>query len=351
MSIEEQNLKTKDTKVSELANVTDITDVFSYTQRNSQSSLRSYLVPMFLSDRALSAKLKPGAEQIHTLEHKSVKVSYNAAPIKTKSGIDLYFPSKNEQIILRSIINMISADKTRLEKHGDKFTVTFKIADLRKHLEDNNQTRSGSQISRSLQILEKSTVEVECIGDNQSDKLNLTGTYLQDSKRLTSNDPNINGLYQATLHRLIAQDFHHGEYRIIEKSYLNNNGKSYAVYEALIHNMRHEFTNADAKSESISYLFRLSDIMFRAGYNPKFAINSIRRTLQELTELLIENEVISDKEMFIKKKMYDSDREAYDYDCKLTPTVGWGRSQRHSNFMYKLAKDKVNELTEQEPDA
>ncbi|MGD1524099.1 hypothetical protein [Vibrio harveyi] len=331
----------------------DAASVFANAQRQGYSnSLLSYTLPFFPADRDKSSKIDDKrddegklikkASYIHTLSHRNIIVKYHAVAIQSGDGEDFYFPSKNEELIFKSILEMVGAGLAQMRMEStNNFIVTFRIQDLREYLKDIGRSRSGKQINTSLQILERSTVEVEYRGsmNNGRDKATMSGTYLQSATRIESDDPRKDGLYQARLHPNFARDIMKGDYRFIENKFLTVKGKSFALFESILHELRHKFTQASAKpSVRIHYEFNLSDIFFVTGYTPSFKEPTGRRNIAEIEKLLLESGVINEKKDFKRKSFFDDERETVDFHCTIVTSVEWGESQRRDNAVNKQNK-------------
>lgn len=337
--------------------------VFANAQRHGYSnSLLSYTVPFFPADRDKSSKIEEKRDEtgnivkkasyIHTLSHRNIAVRYHAVAIKNGDSEDFYFPSKNEELIFKSILEMVGTGMGQMHMEGrNSFIVTFRIQDLRDYLKEIGRSRSGKQINTSLQILERSTVEVEFQGGALSgrDKATMTGTYLQSATRIESDDPRKDGLYQARLHPSFAKDIIKGDYRFIETKYLTVKGKSFALFESILHELRHKFTQASANANiQLKYEFNLSDIFFVTGYTPNFKEPTGRRNITEIEKLLIESGVINDKRDFKRKSFFDDERNTIDFKCTIITSVQWGESQRRDNAVNKQNKHALELFKEAE---
>lgn len=335
----------------------DPASIFVESQRNGfTNSLKSFTIPFFPQDRDKIGKVQDKfdedgrllekASYVYTLTHRNMTIKYHAVAIETSDDSqEFYFATTNEQLVFQSIIDLISIGEATLKMETESdFIVTFRIQSLRDYLDSIGKTRSGKVINKSLETLERSTVEVEYRNEeNKAESLTMSGTYLQSAKRLRSDNPAKNGLYEARLHPHFARDIFSGEYRFIEDTYVHIRGKSYALYNQLLHKMRHLFTNssAKAKEERQTFKFYLSDVFFSSGFRPDFAEATARRNLMELKNLLLEAKVIEQKSDFSNKKFYDENREAIDFECSVRPSIEWGKSQRLDNHINNVNNEKI----------
>ncbi len=85
----------------------------------------------------------------------------------------------------------------------------------------------------------------------------MKGTYLQNARTITSDDPAVDGLYEAILHPVLANDLFRGDYRDISIQYLGSTSELNEIYRSLIHMMRHEFTRLTPVRSSMLLLYGL----------------------------------------------------------------------------------------------
>lgn len=321
--------------------------VFVDSQKNGfANSLRSFTIPFFPCDRDKIGKVEDKVDEngvvikkashVYVMEHRNLVIRYHAVPIQTSNNEEeFYFASTNEELIFQSIIEMVGTGDAHLKmEDSNNFMVSFRIQALRDYLQNIGKKRSGKQINKCIEILERSTVDVIYSHSSQaSEKLKMSGTYLQSASRIISDDPTKHGMYQARLHPHFARDIILGDYRFIEHDFLNAYGKSKKLFNAILHILRHEFTNASAKEseQRKKHTFYLSDIFFSAGFRPNFNQATARRNIMEIKDLLMTAKVIEDASGFTASKMYDNERGVIDFICKITPTIDWGRSQRKDN--------------------
>ncbi|TBT44783.1 hypothetical protein D5E78_30180 [Vibrio parahaemolyticus] len=363
--------KKSDAQLTEIHQISsyhpDPATIFVESQRNGYTnSLRSFTIPFFPQDRDKIGKIEDKyddegkliekASYVYTLKHKNLTIKYHAVAIETSNTEqEFYFATTNEQLVFQSIIDLISIGEASLRMESDDdFIVTFRVNSLREYLDSIGKARNGKVINKALETLERSTVEVEYHNsENKAESLTMSGTYLQSAKKLKSSDPMKNGMYQARLHPHFARDIINGEYRFIEDTYVHVRGKSYALYNQVLHKMRHHFTNASAKMTETRQVFHfdLSDIFFSSGFRPDFAEATARRNIMELKKLLLESEVIESKEDFSYQRFLDKDRDVVDFKCSLIPSIKWGKSQRldnhinnNNNEKLELFRKKINQL-------
>lgn len=323
----------------------DHAQLFKLSQREGFSnSLLNYTIPMFISDRSKCGVIDSGESLIHTSRHRNVEISYNAVPIINSQGQqELYFATGQAQTVFEAIIELIGEGEVELEQTGKLFIVTFRLQAVRDYLESKGRSINGKTIANCIEILKKSNVDVAITTAN-NERITYSGTYLQAVKKLESHIASRNGMYRAVIHPAFGENIFRGNYRFIEKTFLSN-GKSSKLYASLLHIMRHRYLNASASVQenidNFKYEFRLSDIFFAAGYKPSFTQATARRNLQELTQILIDTNIIETKANFKRKKFYDAELDFEDIKCEISPTLHWGKSQKQSNYHYKTLRDNI----------
>ena len=315
------------------------------------TSLSSHQLPLTISDKALSGKV-PSEMALISSSPDGWKITHKAAQIRNpKTGeIDHYFATKPAMTILDAVWDLINLKKCSLEQVGDTFRITFRKHDLRKYLEEINKSRSGSQINLQLDILQSSILEVASTKMSGQNGVKLTGAYFQNAYEVESDDPKIDGLYRATLHPVIAEDLMQGRFRDVEKTFLTGTSESNEIYKACIHRMRHQFINADASAETISFKMFFGDLLFSAGKMENMTQGAMRRAINVLKGTMVEKGIISSKDKMISEWVFDANRRENDYALVITPTVGWGESQKRSNAKYKIQKERLKSSSPQKID-
>ncbi|KDM91048.1 hypothetical protein [Photobacterium galatheae] len=309
------------------------------------TSLSAHQLPLTISDKALSGKVAPSMA-VKKSSRDGWTITHKAAQIINPSTqeVEHYFATKPAMTILDAVWDLINMKKCSLEQDGNTFTVTFRKYDLRKYLYSINKSRSGKQINEQIEILQSSVLEVANSSLKRNDGISnvkLTGTYFQSAYEIESDNPRLDGLYRATLHPVIAEDLMQGRFRDVEKTYLSGTSESNEIYKACIHKMRHQFTNADASAEKISFTILLGDLLFSAGKMEEMTQGAMRRAVNVLREKMVNNGIISSKENMLSEWVFDAARKVNDYQLVITPTIEWGESQRRSNAKYKRQQEQL----------
>tara|TARA_Y100000588_G_scaffold90298_1_gene97137 strand:- start:6460 stop:7506 length:1047 start_codon:yes stop_codon:yes gene_type:complete len=330
-----------------VALVSDQAELFMrLTQAGYVTSLQSHTLPITISDKALSGAVNPDNA---VLRHENAmwSIEYQAAAIKTNNKVEHYFATKAANTLIEGIWHLINSNLCSLVQIKETFQVRFRKNDLRKALKDMGSEKNGTQINKLLTILESSTLTVTKKGDrdNRNTSLSMKGTYLQNARTITSDDPAVDGLYEAILHPVLANDLFRGDYRDISIQYLGSTSELNEIYRSLIHMMRHEFTRADASKEQYAFTLWFDELLWSSGKLSKLKQNSKRRTLGSLESLLIKTGVISGRKNFYREWVMNGAAGEKDFKIVLTPSIEWGKDQRRSNQKFKLLQQKVQEIT------
>ncbi|PSV00521.1 hypothetical protein [Photobacterium kishitanii] len=306
------------------------------------TSFSANQLPLAILDKSLSGKVDP-TKSIISVQRDDWEITYKAAAIADKDKkVSHYFATNSAMLILDTIWDLVSLNKCHLKQRDNTFSVMFRKQDVRNHLEEHGKSRSGKQINQQLEILQGAILEVRnnsrtgsgAKGSPRSD-VKLSGTYLQSAYEIESDDPKLDGLYMATLHPIIAEDLMLGRFRDVEKTFLLGASESNELYKTLIHLMRHQFTNADATSECVSFGLWMNDILFSAGKVEAMTQAAMRKAINTLRAKLVDKNVISNRDCVESKWEMDGGRGVQDYRLTITPTTLWGESQRKSNAKHK----------------
>ncbi|MGR5347583.1 hypothetical protein [Vibrio mediterranei] len=326
--------------------VNDQADLFlQMIQEGYATSLRSHSLPITISDKSLSGAVHPKDAVLKT-ENDLWSIEYQAAAIKNGPKVEHYFATKAASTIIEGVWDLINTNKCSLLQIKETFMIRFRKLDLRKALKERGAEKSGTQVNKLLEILESSTLTVIRKGgqDNKNTSVSMKGTYLQNARTINSDDPAIDGLYEAILHPFLANDLYRGDYRDISIEYLKGSTELNEVYKALIHMMRHEFTRADAKQEQYSFTLWFDEVLWSAGKLNKMKQDSKRKTLNSLQSILVETGVVSCAENFTKKWVLNSKVGEKDFYISITPSIEWGQDQRRSNKKFMLIQERIDNL-------
>lgn len=309
------------------------------------TSLRSHTLPITIADRSLSGAVD-SAKTVQTHENDKFRIEYTAAPIAEKNGTNHYFATKAANTVIEGIWRLIHLNQCSLSQIKQSFVIRFRKNDLRNALSDLGAEKGGTQLNKLLKILETATLNVTFKGDehNKNTSIKMNGSYLQSSKVIESDDPAIDGLYEATLHPLLANDLYRGDFRDIALNFVSGNSELNEFYRSLLHLMRHEFTNADAKAEQFSFEVWLDELLWNSGKLEKLKQDSKRRTVSKICQLLVENKVITDSDKFSKSWKLNSKTGERDFLICIIPSIEWGKDQRRSNAQFKTVKTRIDAL-------
>lgn len=305
------------------------------------TSLGSHQLPITISDKALSGKV-PSNMSVSTTKRDGWVITHNAAAIVNQSTgeVEHYYATKSAAVLLDSIWELISKNKCGLTQVGNTFTITYRKQDLRMHLESIHKSRSGKQLILQHEILEKSVLEIN--NTSNRNNIKLTGTYFQSAYEIESDDPRLDGLYRATLHPVLADDLLNGRFRDVEKTFLAGSSEANEFYKALIHKMRHEFTNAEAFTDKvITFTLFFGDLLFSSGKVDVMTQGAMRKAINVLRSKLVENDVIAEKSDLKSEWVFDAEHRVNDYQLTVYPTLSWGKSQYRSNAKYKQQQELI----------
>lgn len=318
------------------------------THLNKTNSLLSKKFPLFLKDRKYSKPV--GLNEPTVIENalepdnpKSVKMIYSAANIidtrddKTRT----FFASANEDLIIETLLDMCSHGTALLQSNSNgTFDIIFRKHGLFTELKKKGKGRSLADINQYLNILSLAGLEAIIPLDN-GDVFTVKGSILQNVRILESDDPKRDGCIIAQLHPLLANDIKKGQYRQIEKKFLSDGGIEAGLYDTFIHLMRHSYlhSNADTNKRTLPWHITAKELFYANGNIQSLALSTIRKRLNAVRLMLIENNVIAST----KDMAWKANDAKDDYNISIVTTIEWGKSQKVSNA---IRKDNLKLLTE-----
>lgn len=274
--------------------------------------------------------LLPRLERIVVYKQYEYKLRITAAIVDDEEGVPkAYYPSANEELI-EDALRKIAAEQNKgfFDKPAFKSGVVFSLNLLRKELKKRSHTRSYQEITRSLQILAGSNIEILLPDGTGFAKTSYLPALATVSRTKFNEDPNAR--WVAHFHPLITQSIDQLTYRQYNYHLMMSHSTQLARW--LHKRLSHNYINA---SLTTRYHILLSSIRRDSGLLEYKRTNDAVRKLEEVLRELIDHKVML---AFEKEDQRGECNKIVDIKYTLMPDPSFVRDAKAANKRQQEAK-------------
>lgn len=274
--------------------------------------------------------LLPRLEKTVVYRQREYKLRITAAIVDDETGAPkAYYPSANEELI-EDALRKIVAEQYQgfFDKPAFKSGVVFSLNMLRKELQKRGHTRSYQEISRSLQILAGSTIEILLSEGAGFAKTNYLPALAGVSRAKFREDPNAR--WVALFHPLVTESIGQLSYRQYNYHVMMSHSTQLARW--LHKRLSHNYTNASLVTP---YSIFLSSIQRDSGLLEYQRRNDVVRKLEASLKELVEHKVLLKSQ---KEEQRGERNKILDIKYTLTPDASFVRNIKAANKRQQDAK-------------
>lgn len=281
-----------------------------------------------LSQQAMN-RLRTKEGLLHRLEKTVIyrqceyKLRITPAIVDDENGMPkAYYPSANEEMV-EDALRKLAAEQYRgfFDKPTFKSGVVFSLNMLRKELKKRGHTRSYQEITRSLQILAGSTIEILLPEGTGFAKTNYLPALAAVSRTRFEEDSNAR--WVAHFHPLVTESIDNLSYRQYNYHLMMSHSTQLARW--LHKRLSHNYTNAALTTR---YSILLSSIQRDSGLLEYKRRNDAVRKLEATLNELIERKVLLS---FQKEEERGQYNKIIDIRYTLTPDPSFVRDMKAAN--------------------
>jgi len=274
--------------------------------------------------------LLPRLERTFIYKQHEYKFRITAAIVDGEDGIvKAYYPSANEELI-EDALRKIAAEQERgfFDKAAFKSGAVFSLNLLRKELKRRGHTRSYQEITRSLQILAGSNIEILLTDGTGFAKTSYLPTLAAVSRTKINEDPDAR--WVAHFHPLVTQSIDTLSYRQYNYHLMMSHSTQLArwIHKCLAHN----YINASLMTK---YHILLSAVRRDSNLLEYKRTNDVVRKLEAALTELIDHKVII---AFEKEEQRGSRNRIIDIKYALLPHPSFVKDVKVANKRQQEAR-------------
>lgn len=245
-----------------------------------------------------------------------------------------YYPSANEELV-EDALRKIAAEQNQgfFDRSSFKSGVVFSLHLLREELKRRGHTRSYQEITRSLQILAGSNIEILFPDGTGFATTSYFPALAVVSKKKIQEDPNAR--WVAHFHPLVTQSIDQLSYRQYNYHLMMSHTTQLARW--LHKRLSNNYTNA---SLAIAYHIRLSSIRRDSGLLQYKRTNDATRKLEKAFQELVDHKVILS---FNREEQRGPKNKILDIKYTLTPHQAFIADVKAANRRQKDSRSQLGD--------